>query len=144
MNANQKAEALRLADNLDKWPVGPSSETCFEAAALLRTLAAEPAPEPVAWRWSESNGIRWFAWTSDWYHHEKAKKLGDLIEYAYAHPPKAEPAPEPVHYYAESEKVITTEAHKWNALHTVPLDAMREVLRISDRKHWAWDEVKAW
>ena len=43
MNANQKAEALRLASNLE---LGRGHAA--EDAAPLRTLAAEPAPEPVA------------------------------------------------------------------------------------------------
>lgn len=38
--------------------------------------------EPVAWRWSESNGERWFDWTTDWSHHDRAVKMGCLIEYA--------------------------------------------------------------
>jgi len=61
-------------------------------AAIRLEEQAQPAPEPVAWRWSESDGQHWFAWTAKWDNHERAKELGCLIE--YAHPPKAEPAPE--------------------------------------------------
>jgi hypothetical protein len=51
----------------------------------------EPAPvqEPVAWRWSESKGERWFDWTTDWSHHDKAKLMAFPIEYAYTTPPAA-------------------------------------------------------
>src|SRR5690554_4553725 len=48
--------------------------------------------EPVAWRWSESNGERWFDWTTDWSHHDRAAKMGCLIEYAAPSAPQpAEP-----------------------------------------------------
>lgn len=40
--------------------------------------------EAVAWRWSESNGERWFDWTTDWSYHDKAVEFGCLIEYAYS------------------------------------------------------------
>jgi len=58
-----------------------------DEAALQEALRAQPAVqgEPVAWRWSESNGERWFEWTCDWSFHDRAKKFGFgcLIEYAY-------------------------------------------------------------
>lgn len=46
--------------------------------------------EPVAWRWSESNGERWFAWTTDWSHHDRAVEMGCLIEYAFPQPAEPE------------------------------------------------------
>ena len=56
-----------------------------------QTFMGEPAQqEPVAWRWSESNGQRWFDWTTDWSHHGKAKSMGVPIEYAYTSPPAQE------------------------------------------------------
>ncbi len=36
----------------------------------------------VAFRWKERD--RWFDWETDWQYHDKAKKLGFEIEYAYA------------------------------------------------------------
>lgn len=39
-------------------------------------------PDPVAWRWKERD--RFFDWTSDWTHHDRAKAMGCEIEYAYA------------------------------------------------------------
>jgi hypothetical protein len=50
---------------------------------------AAPVQEPVAWRWSESKGERWFDWTTDWSHHDKAKLMAFPIEYAYTTPPAA-------------------------------------------------------
>jgi len=72
----------------------PHCDKCGSSAWMCSVChpKAEPVPEPVAWRWSESDGQHWFAWTAKWDNHERAKELGCLIE--YAHPPKAEPAPE--------------------------------------------------
>jgi hypothetical protein len=61
--------------------------------AALTLVADQPAPEPVAWRWSESGEKRWFPWTTEWDLEKRAQELGCPIQYAYAHPPKAEPAP---------------------------------------------------
>ena len=59
-------------------------------------LYTHPAPEakqePVAWRWSESGRVHWFNWTTDWFHHDKAKKLGFPIEYAYTTPEAKHPS----------------------------------------------------
>jgi hypothetical protein len=53
----------------------------------IQVEQAQPVQgKPVAWRWSESEGKHWFAWTGRWDNHERAKELGCLIEYAY--PPK--------------------------------------------------------
>lgn len=70
---------------------GPTQEELTRARAALAQARAEQAePESVvAWRWSESNGDRWFDWTVDWTHHDKAKSIGCLIEYAYTTPPAA-------------------------------------------------------
>lgn len=57
----------------------------------INEALAEPQQEPVAWRWSESNGQRWFDWTTDWSHHGKAKSMGVPIEYAYTSPPARKP-----------------------------------------------------
>ena len=46
MNEPQRSAAERLADVLEKMPLG---EVDAEAAALLRELAAEPVQEPVIW-----------------------------------------------------------------------------------------------
>ena len=57
--------------------------------------AHPPAPttqEPVAWRWSESGEKRWFPWTTEWDLEKRAQELGCPIQYAYAHPPEAQPA----------------------------------------------------
>lgn len=43
----------------------------------------ERGREPVAWRWTESNGQHWFDWRTDWTHHDRAKAMGFAIEYAY-------------------------------------------------------------
>ena len=65
-----------------------SNNLCSDAWHLPKADAAPSvAPEPVAWRWSESNGERWFDWTADWTHHDRAKSLGYRVE--YAHPPRA-------------------------------------------------------
>ena len=58
-------------------------EEAMEAYARAAVEAARQCGgEPVAWRWSESNGERWFDWTTDWSHHDRAAKMGCLIEYA--------------------------------------------------------------
>lgn len=49
---------------------------------------ARPEQEPVAWRWSESNGQHWFDWRTDWTHHDRAKAMGFPIEYAAPTPRK--------------------------------------------------------
>lgn len=62
---------------------------------LLGFAGQKQRGEPVAWRWSESNGERWFGWTTDWSHHDRAVEIGCLVEYA------APSAPQP----AESVKL---------------------------------------
>ena len=78
----------------DVFPTSYSPEVAAHADGFLAAKPASPAdaapsvaPEPVAWRWSESNGERWFDWTADWTHHDRAKSLGYRVE--YAHPPRA-------------------------------------------------------
>jgi hypothetical protein len=68
-------------------PVQPVKPSLWE-----QYHAAQPAPvqEPVAWRWSESEGERWFGWTTDWSHHDKAKLMAFPIEYAYTTSPAAQ------------------------------------------------------
>ena len=57
-----------------------------------RKILEQPAQqEPVAWRWSESDGKHWFDWHSDWTHHDRAKAMGFPIEYAYTRPQAREP-----------------------------------------------------
>ena len=70
------------------------SELVAKVKAALVAATAQPAAEPVAWRWSESNGARWFDWTTDWDLHRRALATeGCLIE--YAHSTRAQPAAEP-------------------------------------------------
>ena len=61
-------------------------------AAQQRVLAEESrvVGEPVAWRWKERD--RFFDWTTDWTHYEKAKAMGCEIE--YAHTLASPPAPQ--------------------------------------------------
>lgn len=81
-DAGEPTEALLLASDIQA------------AINQVKELETQPTVEPVAWRWSESGGERWFGWTTDWAHHDRAEKLGYPIEYAYAAPTtKAEPAP---------------------------------------------------
>lgn len=81
-DAGEPTEALLLASDIQA------------AINQVKELETQPTVEPVAWRWSESGGERWFGWTTDWAHHDRAEKLGYQIEYAYAAPTtKAEPAP---------------------------------------------------
>ena len=63
------------------------------ALAVVEEALAEPAQqqEPVAWRWTESNGRHWFDWRTDWTHHDRAKAMGFAIEYAYTSPPASKP-----------------------------------------------------
>ena len=83
-DAGEPTEALLLASDIQA------------AINQVKELETQPTVEPVAWRWSESGGERWFGWTTDWAHHDRAEKLGYPIEYAYAAPTtKAEPAPIP-------------------------------------------------
>lgn len=63
--------------------------TVENAVAYARTAIGadrQRRGEPVAWRWSESNGERWFGWTTDWSHHDRAAEMGCLIEYAAPEP----------------------------------------------------------
>lgn len=56
-------------------------------------LYTSPQPaqqEPVAWRWTESNGQHWFDWRTDWTHHDRANAMGFAIEYAYTSPQPAQ------------------------------------------------------
>ena len=57
------------------------------AAALNAAVEQAQRGEPVAWRWSENGAGYWFNWTADWSHHDKAKKMGFPIEYAYTAAP---------------------------------------------------------
>lgn len=64
-------------------------------------LDYEPAQqEPVAWRWSESGGVRWFDWTTDWSHYDRAKAMGFPIQYAA---PPAQQEPEWYHFVKYGE-----------------------------------------
>ena len=63
-----------------------------EALAHAPKVREQPAQqEPVAWRWTESNGQHWFDWRTDWTHHDRAKAMGFAIEYAYTSPPASKP-----------------------------------------------------
>ena len=64
----------------------------MKAVSALREYAALLDQEPVAWRWSESGEKRWFPWTTEWDLEKRAQELGCPIQYAYAHPPEAQPA----------------------------------------------------
>ncbi len=48
--------------------------------ALRAAIEEMEKAEPVTWRWKERN--HWFDWTTDWTHHDRAKKLGCPVEYA--------------------------------------------------------------
>lgn len=76
-------------------------EPAYRKSTVLRLIEADRQRrgEPVAWRWSESNGERWFGWTTDWSHHDRAVKMGCLIEYAAPSAPQpAEPVKAPSEY----------------------------------------------
>jgi hypothetical protein len=78
-------EALELAQRaLSNKKATP--EVIYAALSAIEAALAQQEQEPVAWRWSESNGDHWFSWTVDWTHYENAKKLGCLMEYAYTSP----------------------------------------------------------
>jgi len=85
---DKKAENAREL-GLDYEPAKDNSNYRFDPPGLdpLYTPPQPAQQEPVAWRWSESNGQRWFDWTVDWSHHDKAKSMGFPIEYAYTSPP---------------------------------------------------------
>ena len=55
MTPEQRAEALRLADALERDPA--HIDEPFTIAALLRELAAVP-DEPVAWQWLNTANYR--------------------------------------------------------------------------------------
>ena len=89
------------------WAVSPEGAASFVSARTRKSnmaafghydsalYAHPPAPttqEPVAWRWSESGEKRWFPWTTEWDLEKRAQELGCPIQYAYAHPPEAQPA----------------------------------------------------
>jgi hypothetical protein len=65
MNAEQKAEALRLAKWIERALYGEASldEPADKAAALLRTLASEPQDDQVSQAWEQEciEAIRWYA-----------------------------------------------------------------------------------
>ena len=65
-------------------------ECARKAITAIKQARSAPVQEPVAWRWSESNGEHWFGWTTDWSHHDKAKSMAVPIEYAYTTPPAQE------------------------------------------------------
>jgi len=89
-----KDEALNLALEALEWEESQTaypSRMMTNAITAIKQALAQPAPvqEPVVWRWSESKGERWFGWTTDWSHHDKAKLMAFPIEYAYTTPPAA-------------------------------------------------------
>jgi hypothetical protein len=87
----------------------------------LRAALEQPEQEAVAWRWSESDGKRWFGWRSDWTHYEKAKSMAFPIEYAYPTPPQRKPLTDeqgrPMTYWggkAQSKQAEpVTHLHEW-------------------------------
>ena len=83
----QALEALTVYDGTN----GESKRK--RVLAALRERLAQPEQEPVAWRWTESNGQHWFDWRTDWTHHDRAKAMGFAIEYAYTSPPPRKPLP---------------------------------------------------
>jgi hypothetical protein len=92
---NQEDEALKLALEALEWEESQTaypSRMMTNAITAIKQALAQPAPvqEPVVWRWSESKGERWFGWTTDWSHHDKAKLMAFPIEYAYTTPPAAQ------------------------------------------------------
>lgn len=111
--------------------------------------------EPVAWRWSESNGERWFDWTTDWSYHDRAAKMGCLIEYAAPSAPQpAEPVKDDdegdmltIAYmsgYHEGKKAAQAEQVKVDVKATVPSDAeigqiLKEVLHNSRYGVHQWE-----
>jgi hypothetical protein len=108
MNETQRAEAVRLADER---PTSISDDLyawALDADKLLRTLATEPekAPEPVAFRvdWGiQSVGMPRFFGVDDkkrMDNHIQSHNFPYVVVPLYTHPPKAEPAPEPVAWLA--------------------------------------------
>ena len=125
-------ELLALADALAEYDAeaahrGVSFEPTPKITAALREYAATLGQEPVAWRWSESGEKRWFPWTTEWDLEKRAQELGCPIQYAYAHPPKAEPAPKACrgiprvgcNYLAECETVCN-KCGNLHAVHFIP------------------------
>lgn len=82
-------QALEALEVLDRVVLG--TRRAEETIAALRERLAQPEQEPVAWRWTESNGQHWFDWRTDWTHHDRAKAMGFAIEYAYTSPPASKP-----------------------------------------------------
>ena len=110
--STKQTEALKLALESMSWTDEWRPEGLKEQAiTAIREALAEPPcktgsqctskcqqceqpaqqQEPVAWRWTESNGQHWFDWRTDWTHHDRAKAMGFAIEYAYTSPPQRKP-----------------------------------------------------
>jgi hypothetical protein len=74
------------ADYMNQWSDMDEVEQCevsgraVEAAILAQLVSRQ---QPVAWRWSESQGKRWCAWTTDWTDYDQAKSMGCMIEFAH-------------------------------------------------------------
>jgi hypothetical protein len=76
--------------------------------------------EPVAWRWSESSGKRWFSLTTDWTDYDQAKSMGCMIEFAS---PAPAPAPAQQPWIEVTQELLNSQADwlyapMWVALNT--------------------------
>jgi hypothetical protein len=101
MNAEQKAEALRLADVLDRRDCTIELVALWQAAALLRTLAAEPQSDPVAWLYTcqkPGNQMKYSSVDDNDTYHWPVDQWKSIVKSAlYLHPSlAAEPQSEPV------------------------------------------------
>lgn len=89
MTPSQVAHIMSLVGQLvGSRPTVEQVRKLSEINACVCDLAPQQA-EPVAWRWKERD--RFFNWTTDWEHHDKAKAMGCEIEYATPSAPTAEP-----------------------------------------------------
>ncbi len=93
ITTEQMRKNLKMAGFDGAWPEWANTHnghlTKAGAQLWIRHLfaleqPAQPAQqqEPVAWRWSESGSVRWFDWTTDWSHYDRAKAMGFPIQYA--------------------------------------------------------------
>ena len=118
LEALKKAKAFCGAFTADECP-DTVAIPIDEAIAKLEE-AIKRQGGPVAWRWSESNGDRWFGWTTDWEYYEVAKRLNCPIEYAYTSAPTI-PAPKEYKRFSSAYEEGVTDG--WNACRDEMLSA---------------------
>jgi hypothetical protein len=83
----------QIADDIyeQRWQVTFSPATIRKFITKFLEAHLAEHSEPVAWRWSESDGARWFGWTTQWENYEFAKQHYH-VELAYVAPQPAVPA----------------------------------------------------